>query len=612
MRPCRGRSAAILVVALSAAAPRAVAAPPAAEAPAAGAAIAALIDQLGDADFAVRETAAARLADLGAEASDALLAAAESHADLEVALRARWLVESLPLAAADDPPEVAALLDRLTHSDFDGRVLIMHRLLRLEDDAGIEPLARIVRLERSDTGSRIAAALLVREWQPDDPYWPGIRDRITAGLGPSGRTTARLLRGVVDASRAATPAAAAEAVVATAAAVAELSRPDDRAEAEGPAIDEPGEASLGRAKTLHIFRRTLIQLLVKAGRRDEAVAEAGRLFAACAAGSAEEDLVAAEAAWLADHGLPEAVDLLEKRLGDGDAFEPLVGYAAAVAWRRRGDAARATALADRAHARLTGDGVDLSRRLQAAMLLARWGADDWAFREYSSILDDPQATIGEFTLSGILCSEFLHDHGRDAEAADVLRRVLDGRTDDDVPQILMRLERDPRAVRSRMLFFASRDAAARGDTAAERRLLDESLQAYDRDVDSLIAFHRQAAGSRDRLDDARARVTRALAQIEEGIQAVPDDATGYNEYAWLAANTEGDIRKATRYSKRSLDESFDNSSYLDTLAHCRAAAGDLKGAIRTQRLAIRQEPHNRTIRLNLERFEKAAAGGAVP
>jgi hypothetical protein len=64
-----------------------------------------------------------------------------------------------------------------------------------------------------------------------------------------------------------------------------------------------------------------------------------------------------------------------------------------------------------------------------------------------------------------------------------------------------------------------------------------------------------------------------------------------------------------RYSKLSLIKSFDNSSYLDTLAHCRAAAGDHAGAIRTQSLALRQEPHNRTIRRNLERFRKAAGGG---
>ena len=87
---------------------------------------------------------------------------------------------------------------------------------------------------------------------------------------------------------------------------------------------------------------------------------------------------------------------------------------------------------------------------------------------------------------------------------------------------------------------------------------------------------------------------------------MPDDANGYNEYAWLVANTAGDIRTATRYAQRSLELSFDNSSYLDTLAHCRFAAGDLAGAVRTQQLAARQEPHNPTIHRNLDRFRTAA------
>jgi acyl CoA:acetate/3-ketoacid CoA transferase len=96
------------------------------------------------------------------------------------------------------------------------------------------------------------------------------------------------------------------------------------------------------------------------------------------------------------------------------------------------------------------------------------------------------------------------------------------------------------------------------------------------------------------------------------IQALPDDANGYNEYAWLVANTEGDVRKAVRYSKKSLEISFDNPSYLDTLAHCRFAAGDHAAAVRTQAIAQRLEPHNRTILRNLERFRSHASSPARP
>jgi Flp pilus assembly protein TadD len=187
----------------------------------------------------------------------------------------------------------------------------------------------------------------------------------------------------------------------------------------------------------------------------------------------------------------------------------------------------------------------------------------------------------------------------------MLRVVLDGRGSDDINQILMRLERDPRAIRSRMLYFVACDAASHGDRGAYRSRLEESLAAHPKDVDSLIAWYRLGDADPVLRVDAAARVTKALEQLDEEIQAVPDDPNGYNEYAWLVANTEGDVGKALRYSKRSLELSFDSPSYLDTMAHCRAAAGDAAGAERTQLLAVRQEPHNVTIRRNLERFRTA-------
>jgi len=565
--------------------------------------VADLVRQLGAEDYATREMATTELAALGPAAADALLAAAESSDDVEVALRARWLVDALPLAQATDPPDVSMLLDRYTRGDEDERVRIMHRLLRLDGDAGIEALARIVRLERSPSGSRIAAALLVREWAPDDPVWPSIASRIAQGLGPSRRPSARFLRAVASASpdapldaRTATIDEARAAFPLIARAVTDDATPEADEEAE-PHGDE---------QTRRIFRRALIDLLQAQGRRDEALVEAGQLLAACRGSVSEEELLAAELAWLTDHGLPEAAALVSDRLAPGrDRFAPLVAFAAAVAAEHRGDHAAAASHADAAHDALVGGDVELSRRLQAAMLLARWGATDWSLREYRATTDDPNAPFGEVALASILASELLHELGRDDEAADVLERMLDGRHDEDAAQTLLRMERDPRAIRSRMLSFKAFAAGARGDADEERRLIGEAVGIYPKDVDALIRLHRLAAGNPSALADARDRIARAIEQIEEEIQAVPDDPTGYNEYAWLVANTEGDVRKALRYSKRSLELSFDTSSYLDTLAHCRAANGDGIEAVRTQRLAVRQEPHNVALRQNLARFEKA-------
>jgi uncharacterized membrane protein YccC len=154
-----------------------------------------------------------------------------------------------------------------------------------------------------------------------------------------------------------------------------------------------------------------------------------------------------------------------------------------------------------------------------------------------------------------------------------------------------------------MHYFESCAAALRGDADARRKAIEASLRAYAKDVDALIGLYRLPDSTPAQKSDAVARIRRALEQIENEIQAVPDDTNSYNEYAWLVANTEGDLQKATRYSKLSLVKSFDSSSYLDTLAHCHAAAGKKAAAVRTQTLALRQEPHNRTIRKNLARFQ---------
>ncbi len=565
--------------------------------------VAALVKQLGDDDYAVRETASARLTELGPAAADTLLETADVSGDLEVALRAKWLVDSLPLATAHDPPEVTAYLEPYSTSPFAERVRIMHRLLRIDDEAGIEPLARIVRLERTQNGSRIAAALLAREWQANDPYWDDLAPRILAGLGPSRRPAATFLKGLVATTTGGTAEERSRGLEAVRTATETLGGLAD-ARREAPTDD--ADASTGIAQTGHIFRRCLAELLVQAGHRQEALNQASTLLGAAGRGGDEQGAqTVADLEWLTSHGLPESVDLLESRL-TGDNVPPLLAYAAATAWRARKEPRskeRAAALADDASRRLAA-GEDFTTRLQAAMLLARWGADEWAEREYRVLLDDREAPQELRALAAVFASEFFHDRRRHAEAAAILERELeDRRKGNDIEGAFMRIERDPRSVRSRMLYFLACAAAAAGDKAGHREKLEASLRAYPKDVDTLIAVYNLPDNTPKQKAEATERVARALATIEEEIRALPDDPNSRNEYAWLVANTEGDLSKALEYSRGSLETSFDSSSYLDTLAHCHAAAGSIDRAIRTQWLAVRQEPHSQTIRRNLARFE---------
>jgi hypothetical protein len=188
--------------------------------------------------------------------------------------------------------------------------------------------------------------------------------------------------------------------------------------------------------------------------------------------------------------------------------------------------------------------------------------------------------------------------------------------------MLERIERDPAVVRARMHFFESCAAAARGDVAATRRCLEDGLRSFPQEVDALIGLFRLPDATADERAEARRLVEAAADRIEDRIEALPEDTDAYNEYAWLVANTVGDVSRAERYARVAIgrharlllesgqaspfDGGLDSSSYLDTLAHCRAAAGDLPGAIHIQSLAVALEPHGRTLRLNLEAFQARA------
>lgn len=576
--------------------------------------IAELVGQLGAGDYAVREIAAARLVELGGPAADALLTAAETSSDLEVALRARWLVEAMPasLGAADDAPAAAALIDRFQAGDASERARALLRLLRLDDDAGIAPLARIARLERSMSLSRLAARLLVREWLPDDPFWPSVRRHVAAGAGTSGRPAARFLRALVafseapadDRTRHVAEAQAALALVEGSAAAA-----DESDTAATDADEEDAVAALaitGNTDAVRDMRRCLCAMQVRAGLRDDALVEAARLFGMRDAAASRDAAIAEDLVWLTERGLPEAVHLLERRWPGLEIDEPLTAYAAAVALAAAGDRRRSDALAERARDRMRLAPGGFASRIRTALRLVRWGAVEWAIRDYDALLADPALPAEEFAWASILYSEFLHDQGRQDRAAEVLEPVIrgrPGRVGEEPERVFPRLDRDPRTATSRMLYFKACAAADRGATGDQRRLLEEALQAHPRDVDALIALYRLPDATPQQRGLAQTLVVKALARIEEEIQAMPDDPNGYNEYAWLVSNTEGDVDKATRYSRRSLEAAFDSPSYLDTLAHCHAAAGDFPRAVRTQALARRFEPHNRTIERNLRRFE---------
>ena len=134
-----------------------------------------LIAQLGHEDFFVRERAQQQLAELGFHAFDALVAA-ENHADIEIAARARYLLRLMEIewTRDDDPPEVKRLLGNYDQLDEDTRQQRIAELAKLPDDQGLAALCRLARFQRSDQLAKRAALEAIRQGGGDGGFaqWP--------------------------------------------------------------------------------------------------------------------------------------------------------------------------------------------------------------------------------------------------------------------------------------------------------------------------------------------------------------------------------------------------------------------------------------------------------
>src|SRR5688500_2188973 len=120
--------------------------------------VAELIEQLGSTDFTMREKAQAELAKVGLRAFDAL-SDAQHHDDIEIALRARFLIRSMQVQWHDDgdsPDVVSRLRGYGELSELERRSRI-DALAALPNREGANALCRLSRFDVSAGLSQPAA-----------------------------------------------------------------------------------------------------------------------------------------------------------------------------------------------------------------------------------------------------------------------------------------------------------------------------------------------------------------------------------------------------------------------------------------------------------------------
>ena len=519
--------------------------------------IARLIEQLGHESFAMRERAQRELAEIGGEAFDAL-AIAQEDADVERAMRARFLMRSIRIewTNADDLSTVRAILSGYDTADEAERTMAIDRLERL----GLRSLQAICRIVRFDKSERVSkyAALKIAALEPKSQAAGAKRDKIVlSGIASSPRPAADWVRMFVKSH---------SDFDATVSAWTKRIASEQKYLKQEPTRTNPQLVSL--------LLYELIDRLTDRQRWDE-LKKLAEQFAKITDG---------------DWRLRYALARVEKLQGKGEAAQA----AALEVFKLQPKNAVA-------HGR-------------AARFLMEKGMTDWSEWEFRHVIEKTPVFSNARISAQLQLANMLHDQLRDVAAAKVFEEAVDAleqevkKSRGRVPAGAVKPIIDNMS--SHMHFYLSIDHSNRGDQAKQIEHLKQAVEASPSDPDVLIALYHLPQGDEKLRKETLGRIAKATADFRLQMRAAPDSAFVYNQFAWLVGNTtahvnEKDAEEAIRASHKSLELHPDTGGYLDTLAHCYYTKKDYASAVKYQKLAAKYDPHSKLIAQKLELFQKA-------
>ncbi len=308
--------------------------------------------------------------------------------------------------------------------------------------------------------------------------------------------------------------------------------------------------------------------------------------------------------WLAEEKVWALISELAARFTNRFAQDPDLLYALAQACKEQGKGDSADEAAQRALKLHPGAGAEqLRAHLMTAYNLRQRGLFKWAEQEYRQVIATGAAGNDYTVTAHYGLSEMFHDQGKDLQAAQALETMVNNIEKNKIvkPEFANR----PLAeIRARMEFFFACHWREKGDAAKQKEYLEKALAVDPGDIDVLIACYRLPNPTPEFRKKIVDQIKKTAASERAEIVITPDESAPYNQYAWLIANTEGDIDRAIAYSKKSIELKPDYGGYYDTLAHCYFAKGDFAAAVENQTKAATMEPHSGQIRKPLELFRK--------
>ncbi len=577
-----------------------------------------LIEKLGSPSYATRVRAREALQRRGLSAFDALQEAL-SHPDAEIAKSARRLVGSLWVRWAEpgDPPAVRETLEQYGAQSERERASRIELLGELPGAVGLPALARLARYEPNLRLSERAALVLMRHpLDENDDRRETLARSVHRVVGENDRAASRWLRVYAD----------------------DLA--DDRFAAD-------------RWRSLITDQRELVEKAASEFATEASVTQLVRVAATrgAAAGARDEairivtehlDLIPAQrhelieaSSWALDHGLhPVVLALLEQHRELFDR-QPLLLYAAAEAHVRAGDHDQAESLAKQALQinalpAAPEDRDQLSEKQLEEMAharreigeeLASRGLFGWAEREYRHVVETLDVTSVSGAFTRVKLARMLGELRKHREVVELLDPLITRLEQDEQLNRQLNNAMFANTIRSDQEFHRALALIRQGREEAAAPVLEKAWDLSNPpNIDILIAMYRLPGDNqwKERVRETLERTIRVSetdirnAEIKSrqmGQFGFGDEqlASELNQYAWLVSNTEGDYRKALRYSQRSLELSPNESALLDTCARCHFAVGEIAEAVQVQRKAVRLQPHSPPMERQLEEFEKALA-----
>lgn len=553
--------------------------------------LSALIDQLGDDDYFVREDAQNQLLKLGTAAFD-LLIDAEDHDDPEVNARIAYILRRLggDWIVPDDPPEVQTLVNRLLTSEPVDRDVPLKQMASLQDDIGLPALCRRVRFTNSALESKQAAYAVLISKEHQSPDWQRRREIVSKNLGTSRRPGAQWLRNWVELAADGEQAARSWG---------ELAAQEAKLLDDAPHLSRPDFVKA-------LWRRQAASYL-GINQRDAALGAMRQIVAIESGDIASltellDELTTLEA-W-------DLVDQAEVKFRDSIHSNLILTYLLARAHEKQGHANQVQELLKKA--RELPDKDAAAHRTVAAELRRR-GMLPWSELEFRRCIElaDKNSELAYMTITQL--SELLHEQMREDDAATAREMILpvlkefEGRFGPEVVQQFLRENQ------ARIEFFRSSACKLRGDREQELSHLKLALDHDTGDIDTLIALFHYPNLDNALRERVRENIKTTVATFRAAMQADPNSAINFNQLAWLIANTEGDFSEALMASQRSLELSPNEAGYFDTLGRCYYALDNFEEAVRSQQRAVSLDPYSGTMDRQLEIFKKAlAAGSKVP